>query len=68
MTSARWGRIPRTFLRCADDRALTPAVQDLMITEADRAVPDNPFTVRTLPGSHTPFAARPRELAAALLP
>ncbi|MFG2224860.1 alpha/beta fold hydrolase [Streptomyces sp. NPDC048644] len=68
VTSARWGRIPRTFLRCADDRALPPAVQDLMIAEADRAVPGNPFTVRTLPGSHTPFAARPRELAAALLP
>ncbi|MFB7595259.1 alpha/beta fold hydrolase [Streptomyces sp. NPDC056160] len=68
VTGSRWGRIPRTFLRCADDRALPPAVQDLMITEADRAVPGNPFTVRTLPGSHSPFAARPGELAAALLP
>ncbi|MFD7130828.1 alpha/beta hydrolase [Streptomyces sp. NPDC059894] len=68
VTAPRWGRIPRTFLRCADDRALPPAVQDLMIAEADRAVPGNPFTVRTLPGSHSPFAARPRELAAALLP
>jgi pimeloyl-ACP methyl ester carboxylesterase len=68
VTAARWGRIPRTFLRCADDRALAPAVQDLMIAEADRAMPDNPFTVRTLPGSHSPFAARPRELAAALVP
>lgn len=66
VTSARWGRIPRTFLRCADDRALPPAVQDLMITEADRVTPGNPFTVRTLPGSHSPFAARPGELAAAL--
>ncbi|MFF3504393.1 alpha/beta fold hydrolase [Streptomyces sp. NPDC003247] len=68
VTAPRWGRIPRTFLRCADDRALPPAVQDLMIAEADRAVPGNPFTVRTLPGGHSPFAARPRELAAALLP
>ncbi|MFD7665854.1 alpha/beta fold hydrolase [Streptomyces sp. NPDC059788] len=67
VTAARWGRIPRTFLRCADDRALTPAVQDLMITEADRAAPAHPFTVRTLPGSHSPFAARPHELAAALV-
>lgn len=39
-----------------------------MIAEADRVMPGNPFTVRTLPGSHSPFAARPRELAAALLP
>ncbi|MFJ6843351.1 alpha/beta fold hydrolase [Streptomyces griseoluteus] len=68
VTPGRWGRIPRTFLRCADDRALPTAVQDLMIAEADRAVPGEPFTVRTLPGSHSPFAARPRELAAALLP
>lgn len=69
VTPARWGRIPRTFLRCADDRALPTAVQDLMIAEADRAMPgDDTFTVRTLPGSHTPFAARPHELAAALLP
>ncbi|MEU6478105.1 alpha/beta fold hydrolase [Streptomyces sp. NPDC047017] len=68
VTAARWGRIPRTFLRCADDRALPPAVQDLMIAEADRAMPGAPFTVRTLPGGHNPFAARPGALAAALLP
>ncbi|MFI0976251.1 alpha/beta fold hydrolase [Streptomyces sp. NPDC021093] len=67
VTPQRWGRVPRTFLRCADDQAIPTAVQDLMIEEADRAVPGNPFTVRTLPGSHSPFAARPRELAAALL-
>ncbi|WP_447037248.1 alpha/beta hydrolase [Streptomyces sp. DSM 118878] len=67
VTAERWGRVPRTFLRCADDRALPAAVQDLMIAEADRAVPGNPFTVQTLPGSHSPFAARPHDLAAALL-
>ncbi|MEU9309609.1 alpha/beta fold hydrolase [Streptomyces sp. NPDC048256] len=66
LTAARWGRIPRSFLRCAEDRALAPAAQDLMIAEADRAFPDNPFTVHTLPGSHSPFAARPGELAAVL--
>ncbi|WP_220448056.1 alpha/beta hydrolase [Nonomuraea diastatica] len=67
LTAERWGRIPRTFLRCADDRALTPATQDLMIAEADDAYPGNPFSARSLPGSHSPFAARPGELAAALL-
>ncbi|MEU3740077.1 alpha/beta fold hydrolase [Streptomyces sp. NPDC032198] len=66
LTAARWGRVARTFLRCAEDRALAPAAQDLMIAEADRAFPGNPFTVRTLPGSHSPFAARPGELAGAL--
>lgn len=68
VTPDRWGSIPRTFLRCADDQALPTAVQDLMIAEADRAMPGKSFTVRTLPGSHSPFAARPHELAAALLP
>lgn len=67
LTSGRWGRVPRTFVRCAQDRALPVAVQDLMIAEADRAMPGEPFTVRTLPGSHSPFAARPRELAEALV-
>ncbi|MEU0843752.1 alpha/beta fold hydrolase [Streptomyces sp. NPDC005962] len=67
LTAQRWGRIPRTYLRCAEDWALTPAVQDLMIAEADAAMPDQPFTVRTLPGSHSPFATRPAELAAALV-
>lgn len=68
LTRRRWGSIPRSFLRLAEDQALTPATQDLMIAEADAAVPDNPFEVRTLPGSHTPFAARPAELAYSLLP
>ncbi|MEV5322837.1 alpha/beta hydrolase [Nonomuraea fastidiosa] len=68
LSRERWGRIPRTYLRCADDRALTPAVQDLMIAETDAAFTDRPFTVRSLPGGHSPFAARPAELAAALIP
>ncbi|MEK8170095.1 alpha/beta fold hydrolase [Streptomyces sp. M19] len=67
LTAGRWGGVPRTFLRCAEDRALPPATQDLMIAEADRAMPAHPFTVHTLPGGHSPFAARPRELAEALL-
>ncbi|MFC5823743.1 alpha/beta fold hydrolase [Nonomuraea insulae] len=67
LTAAKWGRIPRTFLRCAHDQGLPPAVQDLMIAEADEAFDGNPFTVRTLPASHSPFAAHPRELAAALV-
>ncbi|WP_435853546.1 alpha/beta fold hydrolase [Streptomyces murinus] len=66
LTAPRWGRLPRTYVRCAQDRALPAAVQDLMIAEADRALPGEPFTVRTLAGGHSPFAARPRELAEAL--
>ena len=67
LTEQRWGGIPRSFVRLGADRALTPAAQDLMVAEADAAMPRNPFTVHHLPGSHTPFATRPRELAATLL-
>ncbi|MGW8374886.1 alpha/beta fold hydrolase [Streptomyces sp. ODS28] len=67
LTAARWGRIPRTFIRCADDRALPTAVQDLMIAEADQTMQNEQFTVRTLPGGHSPFAARPHELAETLM-
>ncbi|MGW2955696.1 hypothetical protein [Streptomyces eurythermus] len=35
------------------------AVQGLVIAEAARAMPGEPFTVRPLPGSHSPFAIRP---------
>ncbi|QBI56431.1 alpha/beta hydrolase [Streptomonospora litoralis] len=66
LTPQGWGRIPRTFLRCAGDRSLPTETQDLMIAEADAGFPANPFAVRTLAGSHSPFAARPGELAAAL--
>ncbi|MFE5122468.1 alpha/beta fold hydrolase [Streptomyces sp. NPDC056669] len=66
LTADRWGRIPRTFIRLTEDRALVPALQDLMIADADAFAPDTPFTVRELPGSHSPFAVRPDELAATL--
>ncbi|WP_033288659.1 alpha/beta fold hydrolase [Amycolatopsis jejuensis] len=66
LTPGSWGRVPRTYVRLADDLALPPVTQDLMITEADALTPDSPFQVRTLPGGHSPFATRPAELAAVL--
>ncbi|RKH40596.1 alpha/beta fold hydrolase [Corallococcus sp. AB050B] len=65
-TKERWGRIPRSYLRCAQDRALAPALQDLMIREADAFTPGNAFTVDTLDTSHSPFASQPQKLAALL--
>jgi pimeloyl-ACP methyl ester carboxylesterase len=65
-TPERWGRVPRTFVRCSEDRAFPLPLQDLMIREADEATPGNPFHVETLRSSHSPFASRPRELAAVL--
>ncbi len=62
-TRERWGRLPRTYLRCTLDRAVDIALQDLMIREADEFTPGNPFEQKTLETSHSPFASQPVRLA-----
>jgi pimeloyl-ACP methyl ester carboxylesterase len=62
-----WGRIPRTYIRTTRDRTLPIALQNRMITEADRLTPENPFDVRTLDSSHLAPISRPTELAALLV-
>lgn len=59
----RWGRVPRTYIRLEDDRALPPVTQNLMIAEADQVAPETPFDVRSMTGGHSPMAVRPDELA-----
>ena len=66
VTAARWGSIPRTFIRLTGDLALPVPVQDLMVREADAVTPDHLFAVRDLPGGHSPFVTRPAELATLL--
>jgi pimeloyl-ACP methyl ester carboxylesterase len=63
VSAARWGRIPRTYIRCTQDRALSPAIQSLMIRDADVLTPGNRFRVIDLESSHSPFASMPRQLA-----
>ncbi|UKD56138.1 alpha/beta hydrolase [Amycolatopsis sp. FU40] len=63
LSARRWGRLPRSYIRLTGDLALPPATQDLIISEADQATPDNPFQVFSLPGGHSPFVIRPAELA-----
>lgn len=65
-TAARWGSIPRTFVRATEDRTVPLALQDRMIAEADAATPGNRFDVQTLPSSHSAFASMPDRLAAVL--
>ncbi|MEW2415577.1 alpha/beta fold hydrolase [Streptomyces sp. NPDC046866] len=48
----RWGRVPRTFLKFTEDRAIPPVLQDLMIREADGLTPGNRFRVRALAAPH----------------
>ncbi|MBW5484386.1 alpha/beta fold hydrolase [Streptomyces bambusae] len=47
-----WGRVPRTYVRFTEDRAIPPALQDLMIREADATTPRNRFRVRSLAAPH----------------
>ncbi|MCR3722916.1 MULTISPECIES: alpha/beta fold hydrolase [Prauserella salsuginis group] len=55
---ARWGRVPHTYVRLADDTSMPPAMQDRLIADADAVTPHDPFAVHTLPGSHAGFLVR----------
>ena len=56
-TPERWGRIPRYYIECARDRALTPKLQRAM----QQAFPcRQTFSIDT---DHSPFFSAPRELA-----
>lgn len=61
--AATWGRIPRTYIRLAQDTSMPLAMQDRFIREADALTPDNPFDVHTLQSSHVGFLVRPKEAA-----
>ncbi|MFA6314696.1 MAG: alpha/beta fold hydrolase [Sterolibacterium sp.] len=65
-TRERWGAVPRAYVRCSEDRAVMPALQDRFIREADAFTPGNRTEVLTLAASHSPFVSMPRELARAL--
>jgi pimeloyl-ACP methyl ester carboxylesterase len=61
VTAANFGRIPRYYVKCLLDRAITPAFQDKMIA----ATPVR--RVFELQASHSPFMSKPKELADVLL-
>jgi pimeloyl-ACP methyl ester carboxylesterase len=57
VTEERWGRVPRAFIECADDKALPLAFQRRL----HEALPCDP--VVTLDSDHSPFLCMPGELA-----
>ncbi len=57
VTQERWGRVPRAFIECTDDRALPLAFQRRL----QQALPCDP--VVTLDSDHSPFLCMPGELA-----
>lgn len=67
VTPQRWGRLPRTFIRCTEDQAIPIIVQDQMIVDADGFTPTNRFQQRTLHTSHSAFAAAPQALTDLLI-
>lgn len=59
-TPERWGRLPRTYITCADDRALTLEGQRGMLARGGFE------QVIEMSGSHSPFLAQPAALVAHL--
>jgi pimeloyl-ACP methyl ester carboxylesterase len=57
VTRERWGRVPRAFIECTDDKALPLAFQRRL----HEALPCDP--VVTLDSDHSPFLCMPGELA-----
>jgi pimeloyl-ACP methyl ester carboxylesterase len=62
ITADRFGRVPRYYVRCVDDRAIPLAGQDFMIAAVDAAI-GGKTKIRTLTASHSPFYSQPAKLA-----
>ena len=60
VTAARFGRVPRAYVECGDDRAVTPAAQAAMRARS----PCDP--VFTLDCDHSPFLSQPEQLSVLL--
>ncbi|MGZ3950981.1 MAG: alpha/beta fold hydrolase [Flavisolibacter sp.] len=61
LTEENYGRVPRVYIECTEDRAVTPFIQQKMYTEMPCE------KVYSLPTSHSPFFSRPNELVDILL-
>ncbi|MFC7817097.1 alpha/beta hydrolase [Streptomyces sp. NPDC057367] len=64
--ASTWGRVPKTFVRLADDASMPLAMQDRLIREGNALTPDNPYDVRTLAGSHLKWLVDPAPAARVL--
>lgn len=61
LTPERFGTVPRYYIRCTEDRALSVQMQDRMIERQPCGM------VASLAASHSPFLSMPDQLATALL-
>jgi pimeloyl-ACP methyl ester carboxylesterase len=62
-TASRWGSVPRSYIACTQDNAVTPDLQALFVSEADALTPSNKTDVRGFASSHCPFVSKPALLA-----
>jgi pimeloyl-ACP methyl ester carboxylesterase len=60
LSEGRYGSVPRSYIRCGQDRALSPAFQDWMLARRPCE------RVLSLDASHAPFLSMPGRLAAAI--
>jgi pimeloyl-ACP methyl ester carboxylesterase len=61
-TAAKWGSVPRKFIRLSEDQAIPLSLQNLMIADADRLTPHNRFRVVTVESSHLKWMFRPESV------
>jgi hypothetical protein len=57
LTPENYGRVPRVYIECTEDKAVTPFIQRKMYTEmpCDK--------IYSMASSHSPFFSKPLELA-----
>lgn len=60
-TEARFGRVPKAYIRLTRDRAVSPKLQDRMISRA------RPERVESLDASHSAYFSIPGQLASTIL-
>ena len=61
LTEQNFGSVPRVYIECTEDRAVTPFIQRKMYTELPCE------KVYRLATSHSPFFSKPKELVNILL-
>jgi hypothetical protein len=57
LTDENYGSVPRFYIECTEDRAVTPFIQKMMYTETPC---EKVYSVAT---SHSPFFSKPQELS-----
>lgn len=67
LTTAKFGSVPRCYIRCAQDRIVPPAWASRMVDAIDVFAPARRTVVRDLDSSHSSFLSRPAELAQLIL-